>query len=316
MSAPVRSSAIPAGLSGVTVVLGYAYFSPGPHTPALLALHHPLEACLLEGQPSAGLKAGLGDYWHARYVEASSDWRLQIDQVEPDGSGMWWSNDRFWYTHDVHDGARPPDYNYIIMPGLDERAIKAHYGAPDRTLDCGGSAIWIYDDAAAVRRALVRISPPLYATFLEVGQGVDRICIPADRFLSRSHRIGLVHRAPLEGPLEVRAETPGDTGALIWGPAFGLPAGRWTISLDYSLASDTPGGDRWEVAEGWGDKTRAAAPLAPTEGKVRTTRLELDLNAPARGIEIRSFLAGTGTIAIYGAEIARAGAAEADDCAR
>jgi hypothetical protein len=316
MSGPVRSAAIPAGLAGVTVVSGYAYFSPGIRTPALLSLHHPLEACLLEGQQSAGLKAGLGDYWHARYVEASSDWKLQVDQIEPDGSGMWWSNDKFWYTHDIHDGARPPDYNYIIMPGLDERAIAAHYGAHDRTLDCGGSAIWVYDDPAAVRRALVRISPPLYATFLEPDQGIDRICIPADRFLSAAHTIGPGHLAPLAGPLVVGAEVPDDGRPRTWGPAFGLPRGRWTIALAYSLASDAPGGNRWDIAAGWGNRTLYEAPLTATDGAPGTVRTELDLEAPVQGIEIRTFLAARGAIAIHGAEIARTGVAGAEDCPR
>ncbi|HXP74402.1 MAG TPA: hypothetical protein VN823_09660 [Stellaceae bacterium] len=319
-----RSPAIPVGLTGVAAVLGFAYVSPGLRTPALLALHHPLEACLLEGQRTLGLKAGLGDYWHARYVEASSDWRLQIDQVEPDGSGMWWSNDRFWYTHDVHDGARPPgepmasprppEYNYIIMADLDERAIKSHYGAPDRTLDCGGSAIWVYDDPAAVRRALVRTSPPLYATFLEAGQGIDRICIPADRFASASRASGPERLAPLEGPLEARVETADDRRPRTWGPAFGLPSGRWTIALDYSLVSDMPGRDRWDISTGWGYKTIYEATLAPTGGETRTVQTEIDLETPAQGIEIRTFLAGTGTVAIRGAEIARAGAGGRADC--
>lgn len=317
LSGSARRSAITAALAGVTVVLGYAYLSPGLRTPALLALHHPLEACLLEGQHSAGLKAGVGDYWHARYVEASSDWRLQIDQIEPDGAGIWWSNDRFWYTHDVHDGSRPPDYNYIIMRGLDERAIKAHYGTPDQTLDCGGSAIWVYDDVAAFRHALVRTSPSLYATFLESDEGIDRICIPADRFLSHTHTTVAEQLPLLEGALEARADAPGDGSPQTWGPAFGLPAGHWTIALDYSLTSDAPGSDRWDVSRGWGNKTLYKAPLAPTDGVAHgTVQAALDLDAPADGVEIRSFLADTGTISIYGAELARADAAAAGDCSK
>ncbi len=315
ISGAERSWAIPTGLAGVTAVLAYAYCAPGLHAPSLLSLRHPLEACISEGQRSAGLKAGLGDYWRARYVEASSDWRLQVDQVEPDGSGMWWSNDRFWYTHDIHDGTRPPEYNYIIMAGLDERAIRAHYGAPDRTLGCADSAIWIYDDTRAVRRALVDISPPLYATFLDPGQGVDWICIAADRFVSGSHTFGPKHLALLEGPLEARAETPDRRRALTWGPGFGfgLPAGRWTVALDYSLTSEAQDGGRFEVSEG--DHVLSEAALAPTDGNVRTARVEFELQAAVHPIEIRSFLAGIGTIAIHGAEVARAGAARPGDCA-
>ena len=309
-----RGFVVSAALAGVTLMLGFAYVSPELHTPALLALHHPAEACLLEAQRTAGLKAGLGDYWHSRTIEASSDWRLQIDQIEPDGSGMWWSNDRFWYTHDIHDGAHPPVYNYIVMAGLSERAIKSHYGAPDRTLDCGGSAIWIYDDPGAVRRALVRLSIPLYATFLEAGQGIDQICIPADRFQSAAHTVGPDHLAPLEGPLEARAETPDAERSRTWGPGFGLPEGRWRIALDYSLASDAPDRDRWQITTGWGREVLYEGVLAPTEGGTRTVQSEINVKRPVQGIEIRTFLGETGGITIHGAEIwaATSGAAICD----
>jgi hypothetical protein len=306
LSGSVRGSAITAALAGVTVVLGYAYLSPGLRTPALLALHHPLEACLLEGQRSAVLNAGLGDYWHARYIEASSDWRLQIDQIEPDGSGMWWSNDRFWYTHDVHDGSHPPEYNFIIMPGLDERAITAHYGAPDRTLDCSGSAIWVYDDVAGFHQALVRNSPPLYATFLAADRGIDRISVPADRFESASHRRGPGGLAHQESVLGTYADAPADGQPRTWGPFFALPKGRWRIALDYSLKSDEPGGDRWDVSAAWRKRTLFEAALPLTAGEVRTVVTEVDLAEPVNGIEIRTFLGASGAVTIRGAEIARA----------
>lgn len=160
---PARGTAFAAGLSGTTIMLGVAYFWAGAHAPALLSLHHPLEACLLEGQRSGGLGAGLAGYWQARAIEASSDWRLQVDQISKDGSVYYWGNDRFWYTHDIHDGARAPRYNYIVMADLDESAIRRNYGPPSRTLDCGGTAVWVYDDAEKVRRALVSLSPILSA---------------------------------------------------------------------------------------------------------------------------------------------------------
>jgi len=161
VAGPVRGTAVATGLTGTTIVLGFAYFSAGAHAPAVLSLHHPLEACLLEGQRSAGLEAGLAGYWQARAIEASSDWWLQVDQISKDGSAYYWGNDRFWYTHDIHDGARAPRYNYIVMATLDESAIRHHYGAPSRTLDCGGTAVWVYDDAESVRRVLVSLSPIL-----------------------------------------------------------------------------------------------------------------------------------------------------------
>jgi hypothetical protein len=144
------------------------------------------------------------------------------------------------------------------MPRLNEEAIKRHYGPPDRTLecgssalgvygdpstwrpapcaDCGSTAIWIYDDPAVIRRALVRGSPALYATFLEADEVGGRICAPADRFYSVTHERRAWILAPLDGPLEARAETPDPGRPRTWGPYFGLPSGRWTIALDYSLA--------------------------------------------------------------------------------
>ena len=95
-----------------------------------------------------------------------------------------------------------------------------------------------------------------------------------------------------------------------------MPSGRWTIALDYSLASTAPGRDRWDVSTGWGYNTVHEATLAPTDAEIRTVQTDLDLNEPAQGIEIRSFLAGTGTIAIRGAEIARADVAESAACDR
>jgi hypothetical protein len=160
---PVRGYAFATALAGVTVVLGFAYVRAGPHAPALLSLHRRLEMCLTESASSAGLKAGLASYWHARVIAASSDWRLQVDQIGRDGSAQYWGNDKFWYTHDIHDGARPPDYNYIVMAGLDETAIRVHYGSPDRTLECGAVSVWVFDDPAAVRQALVGLSPILSA---------------------------------------------------------------------------------------------------------------------------------------------------------
>jgi len=161
-----------------------------------------------------------------------------------------------------------------------------------------------------VRRALVRLSVPLYATFLAAGQGIDRICIPADRFQSAAHTVGADHLAPLEGPLEARAETADDREPRTWGPGFGLPSGRWTLALDYSLASDAPGRDRWQITTDGGREIQYEGTLAPSDGGTRTVETDLNLTEPAKGLEIRSFLAGAGTISIRGAEIARVGATE------
>jgi hypothetical protein len=273
-----------------------------------------MESCLLDAQRTAGLKAGLAEYWYARSIEASSDWRLQIDEMGRDGAGWYWGNDRYWFTHDIHDGTRQPGYNYIVIGQLDPQPIRARYGAPSRVLDCPAGKVWIYDDAAALRRALVRGSPDLYATFLEGSRDAREICVPADRFYSVAHVRRDSALEVFEGGLQARADEPDGHQPRIWGPFFSLPAGRWNLSLAYRLASDPPGPNRWEITGEYGWRPLMDGILAPTDGEFRTLSLELDLAAPERGIQLRAFLAGTGVIEVKGVRISPAGNDEVGSC--
>jgi hypothetical protein len=302
-----RRYLLPIGLGAEVLALIGIYVSQGLHPPAILALRHPIEACLSAARETAGLKAGLANYWYARPIAASSDWRLQVDQASREGAGRIWGNDRRWFTHDIHDGAQPPAYNYFVMAGLDPRGIRMRYGAPSRTLNCPGSQIWVYDDTAALRRAFIGNSPYLYATFLESSHPPAEICVPADRFESAQHRRPDDSLDILEGALEVRVEAPDSRQPRIWGPHFSLPAGRWNLSFAYRLATDSPGPSRWEITSDDGRQPLMDGLLTPTGGGVRTLSMEIDLPSPAQGIELRAFLAGTGSIEISGARIAPAG---------
>lgn len=303
-SGRARHYVVPIGLGSATAALGGTALAEGIHPPAVLAWHHPLEACLLDAREKSGLKAGLGNYWHARAIEASTEWRLQIDEIGRDGAGWYFGNDRFWYTHDIHDGARAPDYNYIVLLWLDEREIQKRYGAPSRVLDCPGSPIWIYDDSVALRRNLVKASPDLYATFLELGRDPREICVPADRFVSADHDRRDAALEVSDGPLTVRAETPNSRQPRIWGPYFSLPRGRWRLTLAYSLVSDSPGQDRWDLTSEYGWVSRSAGPLPATGDTFQTLTADLDLASPARGIQLRAFLAGTGVVEVKSLGIA------------
>src|SRR5262249_49572625 len=168
-----------------------------------------------------------------------------VDQIWPSGEAYYFNNDRFWFSHDIRDSRRLPEYNFIVMNGLNEPRIRARYGRPDRTIDCGGSPGWAYDDPHAARRSLAESAPVLYDAFLAADRGIDVICVPADRFASASDDPRPGGLQPLERPLDVRADSPNDGKPRTWGPFFSLPAGRWTIALDYSPASASPRRDRW-----------------------------------------------------------------------
>jgi hypothetical protein len=148
-------------LACLAAALLFVFSTRGWHVPGVLTWKSALANCLHQ----QGLRAGLAEYWSARSTSAASDWQLQVDQVTRDGRAFYWGNDRYWFIHDVHDTSALPPYRFIVMHGLDEPVIKQRYGAPDRIVDCGGTAVWVYDDPARVREVLARHSAELFATF-------------------------------------------------------------------------------------------------------------------------------------------------------
>jgi hypothetical protein len=86
------------------------------------------------------LKAGLAGYWQARQIEASTDWKLPMEQITQDGQFYLWGNDSRRYAAEL------PDYDFIVMTDLDPAQIARTYGRPTKTFGCAGSPIWIYPD--------------------------------------------------------------------------------------------------------------------------------------------------------------------------
>ena len=124
-------------LGAIFLVTGLALSGPaaGWHTPRLLSWDSPLASCLRQ----AGLRAGLAEYWNARLTSAATNWDIQVEQINPDGSARIWGNDRLWFTHDIHDGTRKPPFQFIVVDGLPEERIAAAYGQPDRRMTCDGA---------------------------------------------------------------------------------------------------------------------------------------------------------------------------------
>jgi hypothetical protein len=146
-----------------TIIAGLALARvvAGLHVPRMFVWTVPLASCL----QNAGLRAGLADYWIARRISMASDLQLQIEQVSPTGEAYYWNNDRFWFTHDIHDGSRRPQYRFIVMDRLTTAQIVAAYGPPDHVMMCDSTAVWVYDDPRQLYRNLERTSPSLADTF-------------------------------------------------------------------------------------------------------------------------------------------------------
>jgi len=147
-------------VAAITAGLAVVWLSRGVHAPRLLRWDSPLATCLQK----AGLHAGLADYWVARRTAAASDWQLQVDQLGATGAAFYWGNDRFWFTHDIHDGARRPPYRFIVMDKLPAPQITAIYGRPDHVMLCDATSVWVYDDSGRLYHDLERASPSLADT--------------------------------------------------------------------------------------------------------------------------------------------------------
>jgi hypothetical protein len=151
------------GIGALVLALGIASASTASMPPRLMLWRNVVTECLMQARATAGLQAGLAEYWYARPIAAGSDWMLHVDQVTPDGRARYWGNDRYSFIDD--DGHGPPVYNFIVMAGMDRPIVSDRYGPPARTIACNGADVWVYDDPSKVREALVRISPDLRGTF-------------------------------------------------------------------------------------------------------------------------------------------------------
>jgi len=143
-----------AGIASVVLTAGL-------HVPRLLRWDSPLASCL----QNAGLRAGFAEFWTAAPTSAASDWKLQVLPITQTGAAIYWGNDRFWYTHDIHDGSHRPPNSFIVMDGLSESRIATVYGKPGRVMMCGASVVWVYDDPDRLYQGLVSASPALAGTF-------------------------------------------------------------------------------------------------------------------------------------------------------
>jgi hypothetical protein len=148
----------------VTILLSIgAAASNGLRQPALVNWQPDLATCLDRLDPSGHFDAGLADYWNARLLAASGDWRRQIDQINGDGSAALYINDPNSFLQKRNDSlGAPPNYGFVVMQRLNTARIQSAYGMPATVRQCGDVDIWIYPQGV-LAGALRRASPDLDA---------------------------------------------------------------------------------------------------------------------------------------------------------
>ena len=120
-----------------------------------LAWRQPIESCLSRLLPVSDRNAGLADYWLARPMTLSSNFRLQVQPINNEGQPSLWGNDPYWFTHSITSPSQVPTYSFIVMAQLSPTAIAARYGRPDQSFKCLGSDIWIYHNGTRLTQSII-----------------------------------------------------------------------------------------------------------------------------------------------------------------
>ena len=95
-----------------------------------LAWRQPIESCLSRLLPVSDRNAGLADYWLARPMTLSSNFRLQVQPINNEGQPSLWGNDPYWFTHSITSPSQVPTYSFIVMAQLSPTAIAARFEWP------------------------------------------------------------------------------------------------------------------------------------------------------------------------------------------
>ncbi|MFE0754956.1 hypothetical protein ACFW16_13460 [Inquilinus sp. NPDC058860] len=106
-----------------------------------------------------GSAAGLAGYWWAKPLVLHSGRRVQVAQVARNGAPYHWIVNEDWARRDWAGGSGAPPFGFILMDGLNARAVVARYGMPDRVERCAGIPLWRYDDPDRLRRPLAAATP-------------------------------------------------------------------------------------------------------------------------------------------------------------
>lgn len=272
--------ALPAAAGSVLVTVA-ALGTMMPQGGSVLSWHDDLAACIAR----TGRTRGLAGYWNARRVTVASDWRILAMQVRQSGGTMIWGSQADGYTSDPDAPERPPDFSFIVLADLDEAAIRTAYGAPDEVLHCPGSAVWLYNDPAQVRRGLAAASPGL----MPRGQTV---CVGPERLRRKGGALPA-------GPISVSADRV-TSRPVTFGPNLDLYPGHWRVTLRYRLQTDRPGADAWLVNGQWGTLRLARSVLPPADAPGESTA-EITLDRAIEAVEVPTYLAGIARLEIISA---------------
>lgn len=241
----------------------------------VLAARSPVASCLVPLHEAGVIHAGIAGYWDAREIEASSNWRLQLEQVSTNAQIFIWGNNSTYYTHDRFDPARKPLFDYVVVRDLTPNTVLARFGKPDRVIPCPGADVWTYALPGGIGPMIGKIG---------MADERNEVMNRGACFGPRDFATGTGVLWP-EG-LTVPLTAPGQAFAA-WGPYVAIRAGSWRLRLLYRLTEAGTGPRDWDVVIEDGTKILGIGPL-PAEGTAQRVQ---DVTVTARqdttSLEIR-----------------------------
>jgi hypothetical protein len=140
----------------IAVVISLISFTSivAPESPSISQILAPPDyaSCFALDQP----QAGLAGYWQSKTLIAFSQRKIQIATINEQGEPSTWNNNRYWYTDSWAKPGSLPEFKFIFMRSLDQKAIATRYGKPDRIEACTDSEIWRYNDPQALYSHLMK----------------------------------------------------------------------------------------------------------------------------------------------------------------
>ncbi|TGK20313.1 hypothetical protein [Leptospira stimsonii] len=105
-----------------------------------------LADCLDQNQEILSLKRGLSNFWDSRRIRIFSRKNLRADNYLKDLHPEYWQNSWTWFTKTPEE-----EYNFAVLPGLDEEKLSEEFGEPKHRLSCQKHEILIWDSKAKER---------------------------------------------------------------------------------------------------------------------------------------------------------------------
>ncbi|TGK26312.1 hypothetical protein EHQ05_11165 [Leptospira yasudae] len=134
-----------------TLLFGLVFFASARTSSVRKPYQDSLVDCLDANQERFSLNRGISDFWTSRRIRIFSKKEIRADNYLGDLHPEYWQNSWSWYLR-----IPAQEYNFAVLPGLDEAILKKEFGAPQSVIACENHEILIWNKDSKDRFARFR----------------------------------------------------------------------------------------------------------------------------------------------------------------